>query len=96
MLFQDTPFFTALELATLAVLPSIDGIPHRRHFGGVVALFSVEKEMRKFSRIWFMTKDRQSPDRRGNLSCGVFERCDDNKFQLSDLVTAGREKIGRR
>lgn len=28
VLFEDTPFFTALELTTLAVLPSVDGIAH--------------------------------------------------------------------
>lgn len=32
MLFEDTPFFTALELASLAVLPSVDGVAHGRHF----------------------------------------------------------------
>ena len=33
VLFENTPFFTALELASLLVIPSLDGIAHGRHFG---------------------------------------------------------------
>jgi hypothetical protein len=32
VLLENTPFFTALELATLAVVSPLDGIAHRRHF----------------------------------------------------------------
>jgi hypothetical protein len=34
VLLENTPFFTALELSTLAVLAALDGVAHGRHFGG--------------------------------------------------------------
>jgi hypothetical protein len=37
--FQNTPFSSSLELATLAVLPPMDGIPHRRHLEDIAILF---------------------------------------------------------
>jgi hypothetical protein len=35
VLFENTPFFTALELASLAVLAALDGVAHGGHFGGL-------------------------------------------------------------
>lgn len=32
VLLENTPFFAAGELASFSVLPSIDGVAHRRHF----------------------------------------------------------------
>lgn len=33
VLLKKTPFLTAPDLASLLVIPSLDGISHRRHFG---------------------------------------------------------------
>lgn len=32
VLFENSPFLTALELASFTVLPSMDGVSHGRHF----------------------------------------------------------------
>jgi hypothetical protein len=32
VLLENTPFLTALELTTLAVVSPLDGVAHRRHF----------------------------------------------------------------
>lgn len=39
VLFEDTPFLTALELASLAVLAPLDGVAHGGHFGVLFALY---------------------------------------------------------
>jgi hypothetical protein len=68
VLLENTPFFTALELATLAVVSPLDGIAHRRHFERLSRFQSKRvgkdedksknKISRNFQRLWKRWKSR--------------------------------------
>jgi hypothetical protein len=50
VLLEDTPFFTAFELPTLAVLAALDGVAHGGHFGGFFfSLYLLDKEEKNSS-----------------------------------------------
>jgi membrane associated rhomboid family serine protease len=50
VLLENTPFFTAFELPTLAVLAALDGVAHGGHFGGFFfSLYLLDKEEKNSS-----------------------------------------------
>jgi hypothetical protein len=51
VLFEHTPFLSTGELASLAVLPPMDGVAHGGHFGGGDLLIT------RFIKIPFLKRD---------------------------------------